>query len=167
MSAYAERTLDEAVNPLDIVEELVVANEWPFQRSGEGELETEIAGRWCDYRVMFVWQEESSALHFCCRIDTRVAPCHRPIVSELITQVNGRLWLGHFDLSGDNETIVLRHTSLLRGIATVSAEIVEDLIDLGISECDRYYPAFQLAMWGGKSVSEAMAESILEPVGEA
>ncbi len=158
---------DYRINPLDIVEELVVANEWPFQRSEDGELETQIAGRWCDYRVVFVWQEDSSALHFCCRIDTKVAACHRAIISDLLATMNGKLWLGHFDLSGDDQTIVFRHTSLLRGIATVSAEIVEDLVDLGISECDRYYPAFQLAMWGGKTAAEAIDASILEPVGEA
>ena len=158
---------DYQINPLDVVEELVVANDWPFQRLEDSELETQISGRWCDYRVVFVWQETSSALHFCCRIDTRVAACHRSIVSDLLATVNGKLWLGHFDLSGDDQTIVFRHTSLLRGISTVSAEIVEDLVDLGIAECDRYYPAFQLAMWGGKTAEEAIDASILEPVGEA
>ncbi len=167
MTSQLLEASDFSVNPLDIVEELLVANEWPFQRSEDGELETQIAGRWCDYRVIFVWQESSSALHFCCRIDTKVAACHRTIISELLATMNGMLWLGHFDLSGDDQTIVFRHTSLLRGISTVSAEIVEDLVDLGISECDRYYPAFQLALWGGKTAAEAIDASILEPVGEA
>jgi hypothetical protein len=167
MSTQTFQEADFAVNPLDVIEELVIANDWPFQRSEEGQLETEIAGRWRNYRVVFVWEEDSSALHVCCGIDVRVAACHRGVVSELLAQVNGKLWLGHFDLSGEDNAVIFRHTSLLRGASSGSADIIEDLVDLGISECDRYYPAFQLAMWGGKTADEAIAASILEPVGEA
>jgi hypothetical protein len=56
---------------------------------------------------------------------------------------------------------------LSRGHASVSNEVIEDLIELGITEADRYYPAFQLALWGGKSTDEAIAAAILEPMGEA
>ena len=40
-----------ANNPLDILEELVAANEWPFDRSGPDEMVVEATGRWCDYRM--------------------------------------------------------------------------------------------------------------------
>jgi hypothetical protein len=164
------QTVDQAefgINPLDVVEELVIANEWPFQRSEDSQIETEVAGRWRDYRVVFIWEEDASALHFCCRVDVRVAACHRAQISELLASVNARMWLGHFDMSGEDDTVIFRHTSLLRGASSGSAEIIEDLLDLGISECDRYYPAFQLAMWGGKTPAEAIAAAIVEPMGEA
>ena len=40
-----------AHNPLDILEELVSANEWPFDRSSRDEMVVEATGRWCDYRM--------------------------------------------------------------------------------------------------------------------
>ena len=158
---------EPAVNPLDVVEELVMANDWPFQRSEENELLIEIPGRWCSYRLFFVWQEDSSALHFCCRIDLKIAEFSRPAISELLARVNEKLWVGHFDFSQDEQMIVFRHTSLLRGISTISEEIIEDLVNLGVTEADRYYPAFQLVMWGGKTPEQAIASAILDPVGEA
>ncbi len=158
---------DVPINPLDIVEELVLANDWPFQRSDDNELVIEIPGRWCEHRLFFVWQEESSALHFCCRIDGKVITSSRAQVSELLARINERLWVGHFDLSGEEQLIVFRHTSLLRGMPTIGTEIIEDLVQLALAECDRYYPAFQLVMWAGKSPEEAIAASILDPVGEA
>jgi hypothetical protein len=55
----------------------------------------------------------------------------------------------------------------LRGVSGVSAEQVEDLVELALVECERFYPAFQLVIWGGKTAEEAMTAAILDPVGEA
>ena len=42
-----------------------------------------------------------------------------------------------------------------------------DLVDIALSECERFYPAFQLVIWGGKPAEEAMATAMIEPIGEA
>jgi hypothetical protein len=47
MTALATRETRAARNPLDIVEEIVAANEWSFQRSGDDELSVEFPGHWC------------------------------------------------------------------------------------------------------------------------
>ena len=38
-----------------------------------------------------------------------------------------------------------------------SAESLEDMIDIALTECERFYPAFQFVLWGGKSPAEALA----------
>ena len=35
-------------NPLDLLEEIVGANDWAFDRASVDELAVEISGRWCD-----------------------------------------------------------------------------------------------------------------------
>jgi hypothetical protein len=60
-------------NPIDLVEEIVIANNWAHDRASEEELVVEISGRWCDYRLYFVWQEELCALHFSCGFDMKVS----------------------------------------------------------------------------------------------
>ena len=62
---------------------------------------------------------------------------------------------------------MFRHTLLLRGAGRVSAEQFEDLVDIAFSECERFYPAFQFVLWGGKTPEEALAAAMLETVGEA
>ncbi len=62
---------------------------------------------------------------------------------------------------------MFRHTVLLRGAGGVAAEQLEDLVDIAVAECERFYPAFQLLLWGGKSPEEAVAAAMLETVGEA
>src|SRR4051794_41787928 len=58
-------------NPIDLVEEIVVANEWAHDRASEEEMIVEISGRWCDYRMYFLWQGGLSALHFFCGFDMK------------------------------------------------------------------------------------------------
>jgi len=62
---------------------------------------------------------------------------------------------------------VFRHTTLLRGAGGASVEQLEDLVDIALTECERYYPAFQFVIWGGKNPSQAIAAAMLDTVGEA
>jgi hypothetical protein len=48
-----------------------------------------------------------------------------------------------------------------------SIEPLEDLVDIALNECERFFPAFQFVLWGGKSPREALDAAMLEPVGEA
>jgi hypothetical protein len=154
-------------NPLEIVEDLVVENDWLAERADEHELVIQMPGRWCDYKLLFVWQQAEHALHFCCRVAMKLEPSAQDRLNALLARINEKMWVGHFDIAREEKTILFRHTTLLRGIGTISAEIIEDLIELGVMEADRYFPAFQLIVWGGKSIDEALAAAILEPVGEA
>ncbi|EWY41136.1 hypothetical protein N825_31235 [Skermanella stibiiresistens SB22] len=162
-----EETSATTLNPLEIVEEIVVANEWPFDRSHEDELVVEIAARWCDYRLYFVWQPEVSAMQFSCQFDMKAPKARRHDLNELLAQVNGKMWLGHFDICPDEHTPMFRHTSLLRGAPRASVEQMEDLVEIALMECERFYPAFQFVISGGKTASEAVTASILDTVGEA
>ncbi len=154
-------------NPIDLVEEIVIANDWAHDRASEEELVVEISGRWCDYRLYFVWQEEICAMHFSCGFDMKVPKGRRGAVYELLSLANEKLWLGHFDISAEDNSPAFRHAVLLRGVPGASTEQVEDLVDIALSECERFYPAFQFVVWGGKSPAQAIASAMIDPVGEA
>jgi hypothetical protein len=70
-TARFERT-EPRHNPLDILEELVSANEWRFDRNADEEMVVELPGRWCDFRMFFVWHEDLEAVYFSCTFDLRV-----------------------------------------------------------------------------------------------
>ena len=106
-------------------------------------------------------------MHFSCGFDMKVPKGRRGAVYELLALANEKLWLGHFDLSTDDNSPAFRHAVLLRGVAAASAEQVEDLVDIALSECERFYPAFQFVVWGGKSPAQAIVSAMIDPVGEA
>ncbi len=154
-------------NPIDVAEELVCANDWSFSRHSDTELLFEVSGHWSGYQMYFLWQHDMDALFFSCQLELRVPETKRPQIYELLATVNENLWIGHFDLVSEGATPVYRHTVPLRGAAGASAEQLEDLIDAAVVECERFYPAVQLVIWGGRSIADALTVARMDTVGRA
>lgn len=167
MSLQTVETNSFTANPLDLLEEIVGFNDWAFQRASAEELFAEVPGRWCNYRLFFYWQEEASALQFHCQFDMKVPANRYHDVCELMAIINERMWLGHIDVDRDEMMPMFRHTTLLRGAQGASVEQMEDLMDIAITECERFYPAFQFCIWGGHSAAASVEAAILDTVAEA
>jgi hypothetical protein len=167
MSASLQFEHERASNPLDILEQIIAANEWAFERRSDGEMAAEAPGKWCDYGLHFSWSHEISAMAFTCAFDMKVPPEKRDRLYELLALANDRLWIGHFGIEVEDGVPVFRHSVLLRGSPSASAESLEDMVDIAITECERFFPAFQFVLWGGKAPAEALAASMLDCVGEA
>ena len=157
----------QSSNPVEVLEEIIHANDWPFERHGDGELTIEIAGHWCTYHLYFVWQPLANAFFFSCHFDIRVPEGKREEVYQLVTRANERLWMGHFDFLSDDMTIVFRHTHSTLGLRECAVELFEEVIETAITECERFYPALHLLLWGGQSAEEALQVSFMETLGEA
>jgi hypothetical protein len=149
MTALATETKYASTNPLDVMEEIVTANQW------------------CDYRLHLAWSNDLSALHFSCALDIRVPQARHSAVHEVVGMINPKIWVGHFEVAQDDRMPIFRHTLLLRGANGATVEQLEDLLDVAIAECERFYPTFQFVIWGGKRPEEALQAALLETVGEA
>ena len=167
MSASLHLERDRSTNPLDILEQIIAANEWAFERRSDGEMAAEAPGKWCDYGLHFSWSHEISAMAFTCAFDMKVPADRREKLYELLALANDRLWIGHFGIEMEDGVPVFRHSVLLRGAPGASAESLEDMVDIAITECERFFPAFQFVLWGGKSPADALQAAMLDCVGEA
>lgn len=154
-------------NPLDLAEQLVEGRDWLFERPDDAELVAEVTGNWCNYRIWFAWQPDLGALIFSCAFDTKIPEKSRSKIHPLLAAVNEKMWLGHFDLGSEDGMIMFRHALLLRGGLGATSEQLEDLMDIAITECNRFFPAFQSVLWGGNTVDEALEIALLDTVGEA
>ena len=155
-------------DPLDAIEQLLLARGWGYERIGEEEMTGSISGKWCEYHLRFCCPEDSRALQCGCLFDMRVPEAKQRQVYELLSKINERLWVGHFEAWMDDGVVMYRHASLLDGNLTgMAPEMLETLVDAAINECERYYPAFQFVIWAGRTPGEALETALLEPVGEA
>ncbi len=159
--------LAAAANPLDVAEEIFAAHHWVFERTSSAELLAEAAGRWCAYHIVMRWPADLGALELTCAFDLRVPRERRQAIYELLAMANDRLGVGHFEVTTELCLPAFRHALLLRGVGGASVEQLEDIIDIAVAEIDRFYPAFQFVVWGGKRPADAIAAVMLEAVGEA
>ena len=152
--------------PMDLVEQVICDQGWNFSRVQDDEMAAEYRGKWCDYSLHFIWSQEVSAFHFTCAFDVHIPREKQELVYQLLALLNDKLWLGHFSILQDEGLPMYRHSLPLRG-SFMSSEQVEDLLDISLSECERFYPTFQYVVWGGKQPLEALQAAMIDPVGEA
>ncbi|MEC7487999.1 MAG: YbjN domain-containing protein [Pseudomonadota bacterium] len=167
MTAIVKEVENTFPNPLDMIEQIATSHEWLYERSGDRDVALDVTGHWCDYRMFVSWHVDVQALLFACVFDLRVPGRKTKAIHPLLALINERLLVGHFDLWAEDGLPVFRHALLLRGAAGVSVEQLEDVVDIAFTESERYYPAFQFVIWGGREPEEAMAAAILQTEGEA
>ncbi|HEX5211430.1 MAG TPA: YbjN domain-containing protein [Pseudolabrys sp.] len=162
--AYAEET---RINPLDVVERLAAGNDWSFERASDDEITILVAGKWTDYQVSYTWMGEIEALHLACAFDLRVPERRRAEVQALVSLINERLWVGHFDLWTTEGMLMFRHALVLPGGMPASGKQCEALLGSALEACERYFTAFQFVVWAGKPAREALDATMFETSGEA
>ncbi|MEK9671152.1 MAG: YbjN domain-containing protein [Rhodospirillaceae bacterium] len=154
-------------NPLDLIEQIVEGNDWTFDRRSDQELAVQVPGTWCDYSLYFAWNDEIEAMHFTCAFDMRVPKDRYQPIYELLARVNEKLWLGHFGMWEDEGLPMYRHVLPMRGASGPAMNQMEDVVETALLECERFYPAFQYVIWGGRTATEAVSAAMVDTVGEA
>lgn len=136
---------EETSNPLDSVEDLLLSHDWIFRRTHNDELVVDVKGRACNYHMLFVWQDEYSAMQFICQYDFSVSDKNEKLLPSILMDMNSDLWLGNFDIDRETGVPIFRYNSLFRGMTRTSgADHIEDIIEIALGECERYHCVFDL-----------------------
>ena len=163
-----DEIFEDVSNPLDSVEEILYANDWIFDRMTEDELTVQITGKMGEYKLFFHWQEQYSAMKFVCQYDLDVKLDAMDMASKTMTSINSGLWLGHFDFREGTEIPCFRHTTLFRGqTQTSGADHIEDLVDIALAECERFYPVFDILSRGVPANDCDLSLALMTVAGES
>ena len=155
------------LNPIDIVEEVIYEKKWSFSRADEYELVADISSKWCQYRLYFTWSENISAISFTITFDLKFPQTKINKAYELIGLINEKLWLGHFDITSKNGIPAFRHTILSDANNDFLHKKLENLVDIAIYECEKYYPSFQQVLFDEMKPSKSLIFTNFEVLGSA
>jgi len=152
LTSYADQP---RINPLDEVERLATG------------ITILVTGKWTDYHRSYTWMGDIEALHLACAFDMKVPERRRAEVQALISLINERLWVGHFDLWIKEGIVMYRHALVLAGGSEASGKQCEALLGTALDTCERYFTAYQFVVWAGKAAREALDAAMFETSGEA
>ena len=155
------------LNPIDVVEEVIYQKKWSFSRADEYELVADISSKWCQYRLYFTWSENIKAISFTITFDLKFPQNKIGKAYELICLINEKLWLGHFDITSKNGIPAFRHTILSNADSDFLHEKLENLVDIAIYECEKYYPSFQQVLFDELEPSKSLLFANFEVLGSA
>lgn len=153
-------------NPVSLIEEHIINQDWNSERSSEHELWAELPSQWGNQRLWVVFHEETGFLQFNCYLNLKIPPRQTSAAAQTITLMNERVWLGHFEIWSEEQVPVFRIVLPLRTTKLHEAQL-EDIMAAIQEETERFFPAIQWVVWGGKTPEEAIAAAIVETEGEA
>ncbi len=154
-------------NPLDLFEEMALAQDWSFERYDADEISFPLIGQAGRYTLDITWLPPLEALHIACAVHLPIAKERQMEGLKLTARINARLWAGHFELEADQQVLVFRHALLLNGGAQPSQAQAENLIALARENCEKFLPAFRLIADFGKTALEALECALFETIGTA
>ncbi|GAA5062054.1 YbjN domain-containing protein [Erythrobacter westpacificensis] len=160
-----EETHDAA--PVEMLAALFEAHGWTTEQVSDEEVTGEVPGAWTSYQVRGIWRTEDKVLQIICLPEIRVPDGKKREAYELLSRINEQLWLGHFDLWSQGGMIIYRHGLMLGIDGMLSIDMAQMAVESAISECDRFYPAFQFVLWGDKSPRDALDAALVDAAGEA
>ncbi|MBF0283309.1 MAG: YbjN domain-containing protein [Magnetococcales bacterium] len=172
MSRSRNRTLElppvdeTADDPIGLVEEYAIDQDWSSDRPYDNELWMEIPSQWGGHRLWVAYHDDTQLLQFNCYLTLKIPDRNLSPVATAMAMINERVWLGHFEVWMEELTPVFRVVLPLRG-SSLTSEQLEDVMTSIFQESDRFYPVFQWVIWGGKSPAEAVAAAVVETDGEA
>ena len=167
MSIELIQSPTKTVDPLSALEAAAAKLDYEMERVGERELHLMLPSVWRDIGLWFTWRPELATLQMGAPLDLKAPVGRLEEASALIAMVNERLWIGHFDLWTEDHSIVYRNASILPVSGELHDTQCEALIRAAGEAVDRFYPAFNFLIWGGKKPEEALEASMVETAGNA
>lgn len=159
---------EESGNPLDSVEEILIGNDWTYDRQNDEELVVHVSGEKCNYVMTFIWQEEFQALQYMCTYDMFIPYARAVHSADILQNINGRVWLGHFEIPEETNAPQFRYTSLFRGTAPAATSgYIADLVEIAMAECERNFDVFSM-LSGSEIITDAKLDLMMsDTVGHA
>lgn len=165
--SLSEQFLSEDLHPIDIVEHLAEHHEWDFDRIADDQIAMAVEGQWRTYSITLAWSPSDETLRMVCTFEMEPPDDKLPALYEVLNHANDQCWAGAFTYWEEQKLMVYRYGLVMSGAQGVSPEQVDTLIGAAVINAERFYPAFQLVVWGNQSASSAMQVAIAEAYGRA
>jgi hypothetical protein len=165
--ALSEHDLSVDLHPIDLVEHIAEHHDWDFDRIGDDQIAMAIEGQWRTYSITLAWSGHDETLRMVCTFEMEPPEDRLPVIYEMLNLVNEQCWSGAFTWWGEEKLMVWRYGLVMAGAPGASPEQIDTLLGAAVKNAERYYPAFQLAVWGDSSPRNAMQVAIAEAYGRA
>ncbi|PZX19073.1 hypothetical protein LX81_00772 [Palleronia aestuarii] len=155
------------IDPIDIVEHLAEHHEWDFDRIAEDRIAMVVDGQWRTYSISLSWAPREECLRLVSTFELAPPEERLPELYEVLNAANDACWAGAFTYWDEPKLMVYRYGLVLAGGYVAGPEQIDRMIASAVAAAERFYPAFQLVCWGGRTPADAMQVAIAEAYGTA
>ena len=167
MSLTEDFLSTDDLHPIDIVETLAEHHAWEFDRVTDDQIAMAVEGLWRTYALTLACSAQDETLRLICTFEMEPPEDRLPALYDVLNRCNDTVWTGAFTDWTDQRLMVWRQGLPLAGVMGVNPDQIDRMISQAVKAAERFYPAFQLAVWGDQSPAEAMKVAIAEAYGRA
>ena len=167
MSQIKVQNIQKTEDPLDMIEEVVLANGWEYDRDDNKNIHVQVGGNWCDYQLSYGLNEKGNIIYISCALDIKVSDKSSNEIYKLLSNINQKVALGHFEVWIEDGWPIFRHSILISNRKSFSKSQIEEVSLIALEECERFYPAFQFLLWDNKNANDSLDSLMLYTLGEA
>ncbi|MGA0540003.1 YbjN domain-containing protein [Neotabrizicola sp. VNH66] len=165
--ALSEDYLGDEIHPIDIVETLAAHHAWEFDRVTDDQIAMAVEGQWRSYALTLAWSAQDETLRLICTFEMDPPEARMPALYDLMNRCNDMVWTGGFTWWAEQKLMVWRYGLCLAGGQIAGPEQIDKLIGGAVMASERFYPAFQMVLWGDQSPADALKVAIAEAYGRA
>ena len=165
--SLSEHFTTEDLHPIDIVEHIAEHHDWDFDRVGDDQIAMAVEAQWRTYSITLAWSPQDETLRLICTFDMDPPKGRLPALYETLNATNDLCWAGAFSFWEAQKLMVWRYGLVLAGEQMACAEQIDTMIRAAVLSAERFYPAFQLVVWGDETPSDAMQVAMAEAYGRA
>lgn len=167
MSLSIKARAIDLINPIDQIQALLALNDYDVIKEDEDELIVKIEQANIVYTLMFFWREELDILFVTIFSPYQVPPALHQSFLQLMNKINERVMVGQFSITEDIGMITYRNALMTRGMNHISEDQIQDLIEYGVEEYQRFIPAFDYMLGDSPNPNYAFEIAYFETEGEA
>ncbi|MFV2001826.1 MAG: YbjN domain-containing protein [Paracoccaceae bacterium] len=167
MSLSQNDYLCDDLHPIDIVENLAEHHDWDFDRVADDQIAMTVKGQWRTYSITLAWSEFDETLRLICTFEMEPPSDRMAELYETLNRTNDMCWAGAFTFWSAQRLMVYRYGLVLAGGQTAGSEQIDTLLKMAVESAERFYPAFQLVAWAGRTPENAMQVAIGQAYGRA
>ncbi|PWE33349.1 diacylglyceryl transferase [Maritimibacter sp. 55A14] len=167
MSNLEQYLQTDDIHPIDIVETLAQHHDWDFDRIADDQIAMAVEGAWRTYSLTLAWSAYDETLRLVCTFEMEPPEAAMPALYEALNGTNDMCWAGAFSYWAEQKLMVYRYGLVLSGGAVAGPEQIDRMVSVAVTNCERFYPAFQLVCWADRAPQEALQVAIAEAYGRA
>jgi hypothetical protein len=140
------------------VEQYLENDDWNYEKIEDKDIiKAWVKGKNASYRLFFQAREDNDRLLVYAVSESNIPEEKRGEIAEFITRANYGLQIGNFEMDMDDGQIRYKVSVDVEG-SSMSNEMVRNMILVGVTMIDRYFPGLMSVSFAGISAKDAIAQ---------
>ena len=166
MSSTYTNTASFKLNPINLFEKIIISNNWAFERPIDDEIFVEIPTKYSNLIVQITWLKSHHRIDIKASFYLKMDFSNNIEIYKLLNLINNEICFGHFQINS-NKYPTFKNSIFFKGMKATKFQLIEEILNEAISESEKFFPTFQLVLWGGKKAEEAIIFQDFKTEGKA